>query len=231
MGLLDGIAGGLASGIGGGLLGMIGAQNQNTANSNMADQQMSFQESMSNSSHQREVQDLRAAGLNPMLSVNAGASSPSGAMASMVNTMQPVQQGFSNAIDSAQKARGLAQGDTGLGIQKSKTDSDITVNAANKALLDKRTATESSNARAASETADQAEMMSERIRAGQDAAVKIAPYQPYIDTAGKVIGIGVNALEGGSAMGAAMKYMRQPGARINPETTGTFNKSTGEIHK
>lgn len=50
--------------------------------SSEAQKQMDFQERMSGSSHQREVTDLQKAGLNPLLSVNSGASSPSGSMGS-----------------------------------------------------------------------------------------------------------------------------------------------------
>lgn len=59
-----------------------------------AKQQMKFQERMSGSAHQREVKDLRKAGLNPILSANKGASSPSGAMANVGD----LSQGTADAI-------------------------------------------------------------------------------------------------------------------------------------
>lgn len=48
---------------------------------NAAEKQMSFQSIMSGTAHQREVEDLKKAGLNPVLSANggAGASTPTGA--------------------------------------------------------------------------------------------------------------------------------------------------------
>lgn len=57
------------------------------ANQNSAREQMAFQAEMSNTSHQREVKDLLAAGLNPILSANGGASTPSGSYAAVDSSM------------------------------------------------------------------------------------------------------------------------------------------------
>lgn len=75
----------------GGFLGRKGVQDQNAANIAMSREQMAFQERMSSTAHQREVADLRAAGLNPILSAGgSGSSSPGGAMPRIENELEPV---------------------------------------------------------------------------------------------------------------------------------------------
>lgn len=88
-----------ALGLVGGLFSAKGARDQNKANLAIAREQMAFQERMSSTAHQREVADLRKAGLNPILSATGGpgASSPAGASAQMENVLGA---GVSSALQS-----------------------------------------------------------------------------------------------------------------------------------
>lgn len=80
----------------------LGGERANEMSQANSREQMAFQERMSSTAHQREVQDLRAAGLNPILSANAGSSSPSGASSSASNTVAP-------ALASAMEMKSLQQ--------------------------------------------------------------------------------------------------------------------------
>jgi hypothetical protein len=99
----------------------LGGERANEMSQANSREQMAFQERMSSTAHQREVQDLRAAGLNPILSANAGSSSPSGASSSASNTVAP-------ALASAMEMKTLQQAMTRQSqeIENMKASKDLT---------------------------------------------------------------------------------------------------------
>jgi len=86
------------------LLSYLGQKETNETNMQLGQDQMAFQERMSNSSYQRAVTDMQAAGLNPMLAYSqGGASSP-------VGSMPQVQNALGAGVHGAAQAMGILQG-------------------------------------------------------------------------------------------------------------------------
>lgn len=115
------VIGGLVAAGGSILGGVFNANSQsdtNRTNKEIADNNTEFQSRMSNTAHQREVADLRAAGLNPNLSTHGtGAGTPSGTTSEMrapsIQMPDLLAMGLS-IKDMENKQKQLAQTDTSL---------------------------------------------------------------------------------------------------------------------
>lgn len=126
LGALIGAGGSILSGV----IGSSGASDQNAANRSMTNKKMVWDLKVANSAHQRQVRDLRAAGLNPLLSVNRGAPSPSAAVIPAENTAKAGIEAANNTrLVSAQVKSMLEQAkkteaETKLTKEKTKTEID-----------------------------------------------------------------------------------------------------------
>lgn len=221
---MDAGTGALAGAVSGGILGIGGALIQNAANRDAAQNQMNFQERMSGSAHVREVADLKAAGLNPILSANAGASSPQGASFNAVNPLS----------DAADKIAAGARDKEALNQAGEKLKSDVALNAVNSHLASQKIITEQQNARGAAAEAERSEVQRDVDKAAQPMRMKLAPANEILNTVGKAVGAAANATEGGAALKYIMKGLGGPKAGPGEGITkdgSKFKLDTGEVIK
>lgn len=118
-----------ATAIGGGM-GLVGSVLTNRANQAMAEQQMDFQERMSNTAYQRAMADMKAAGINPMLVTKlGGASTPPGASATLENPGKHLE-------DTAGKMGQLMATKATLEMERDKTTAQVTRDIANAGMAE-----------------------------------------------------------------------------------------------
>jgi len=128
-------------GIAGGVLGFIGqqqanqknwdiAQSANEASAQQAQNQMNFQSQMRKTQYQTAVEDMKAAGLNPMLAyTQGGAGVPTGSMGSvstakMENALGSAVQGYQALASNSAELDLKASQTTATSAQAIKTEAD-----------------------------------------------------------------------------------------------------------
>lgn len=175
-------------------MSFIGGERANKATAKEAQKQRDWQEYMSNTAHQREVTDLRAAGLNPILSAGGGASTPSGAMATMQDTITP-------AISTAMASRRLRAEIENMTETNNKIKSDT---ALNNALI------KSANADAVlkSNSAKVADANSKIANANVQAALNEEAFQQRLGQASPWVKALYHVFKGGADLASSAKSLK-----------------------
>jgi hypothetical protein len=132
----------------GAIASVAGSQMGNSANAASSQKQMDFQKYMSDTAHQREVRDLRKAGLNPILAANSsGASTPGGASYTSESLTSKIDPMTAHNLQQSKATTDNIKTDTGLKAANTKSaEKSLEIADQTKKLLQAQTAKEEQNA-------------------------------------------------------------------------------------
>ncbi|QCQ85018.1 DNA pilot protein [Blackfly microvirus SF02] len=122
---MDPVTGALIGSIGGSLVsGLFGSSAQKKANKTniqLQQKQLDWQERMANTEWQRGVEDMKAAGLNPMLAYSQGGASSPNVSAATVNPEDGLARGISSASEKAMAILAMKQTEANIELTKANT--------------------------------------------------------------------------------------------------------------
>lgn len=112
---------GMAGDLIGGAMGNSAQRAANRANIQLTKEQRDWEEKMSNTSYQRAVEDLKAAGLNPMLAYSQGGASTPQTSAARVEPVDSMARSVSSASAKAMQTIALEQQKATIELTRAQT--------------------------------------------------------------------------------------------------------------
>lgn len=209
---------GFGAAVSGGL-NVFGAGQANAASAAEAAKNREWQRAMANSAHSREMDDLRAAGMNPILAAGGGAPTGSGAQG-QVQAARPgddVMNALTSARDFARMKKELSMQDSQQKLMEAQTAQALS----QKKLIE-------TNSRTAAANAEQTEAYTptvkaqadvEKAKAGYDK--KAVGYDSVMNRLGRDVGTVTNAI------GTGIRNFIRPGRPSGYSEKDMLNAAKG----